>query len=311
MVDRMDVDSKLADPVMSQHEPPDPLLLLRESLPPFINKNISYALGDEYVPDFAPPEDATLPELLRHILDKWLSVFQNSALSSYKSCIQSLLKLSLDLDADTKRLSNLARRLLVAIGKSSLALRSASKDPVPRSAIAPPALISGTTRLSGPLQPVILDGPNISWRHSNGTRFSIRGTAEAVHYFSTRGHPTVLILPEARLEGVDSKHPEDAPFFQAVKNLGRALVTTPDQEYDDAYICDLARRNCAVVVSNDRFRDHIYQMEAVGEEVARSWTLWLNSCRLGFTFAGDQFVPNPAFNWERAARVGIELRLPS
>lgn len=155
----------------------------------------------------------------------------------------------------------------------------------------------------------MLDGSNIAWRHSDSTRFSVRGVAEAVHYFSTRGHPTVLILPEARLEGVERYHEDEAPFLHAVRCLGDALVATPEKDYDDAYICDLARRNASVVVSNDRFKDHIYQMQAVGGHVAREWSVWFESCRLGFAFRGDHFIPNPAFNWEKAAKVANELKL--
>lgn len=130
-----------------------------------------------------------------------------------------------------------------------------------------------------------------------------------MHYFSTRGHPTVLILPEARLEGVERYHDDEAPFLHAIRCLGDALVATPEKDYDDAYICDLARRNASVVVSNDRFKDHIYQMQAVGGHVAREWSVWFESCRLGFAFRGDHFIPNPAFNWEKAAKVANELKL--
>lgn len=309
MVDRMDVDEDLPNSSTLPEQPPDPLLLLRQSLPPFINSYLIHSLGEEFLSHFAPPPNATLPSLLKFLLDKWLSVFQQTPLSPHKSSIQSLHKLSLDLNADPDTLSTLAQRLLIAIGRSSLAAKSVSKQPVPAVFNLSLNLVSGVPRQLGFLQSVVLDGSNIAWRHSNSARFSIRGVAEAVHYFSTRGHPTVLVLPEARLDGVERYHEDEAPFLHAIRNLGDAFVATPETEYDDAYICDLARRNAAVIVSNDRFKDHVYQMQAVGGQAAKEWSLWFESCRLGFTFRGDNFIPNPAFNWEKAASVAGKFRL--
>lgn len=43
-----------------------------------------------------------------------------------------------------------------------------------------------------------------------------------------------------------------------------SLVLVPGADYDDAYMCNYARRKGGVVVSNDLFRDVIYQASASG-----------------------------------------------
>lgn len=93
-------------------------------------------------------------------------------------------------------------------------------------------------------------------------------------------------------------------------NGGGMLVLTPDQDYDDAYLCAYARQHGGVVVSNDVFRDLVYQASADGVGRAASWDGWLSQCRLSFTFGGDEFLPNPAFNWRKAAATARRLRLP-
>lgn len=303
MTDSMDVDT------IESIEPSDPLGLLRQALPSFIEANVIHALGRDYLSYFAPPQDATLPQLLRYILDKWISIFKDSPLAPHKHSIESLHRLSLDLNANSDTLHHLAKNLLIAIGRSSLVIRTESRQPVTTIPNLQLRLVSSVLKVPGQLPSIVLDGSNIAWRHSKNTRFSIRGVAEAVQYFSTRGHPILLILPESRLAAVDRQHQEDLVIIQAIKGLGDKLVTTPEDDYDDAYVCDLARRNCAIVVSNDKFRDHVYQMEAVGKQAADDWKTWFEHCRLSFTFRGDYFIPNPAFNWEKAATIAHVLRL--
>lgn len=213
-------------------------------------------------------------------------------------------------------MDKIAQALLHVIGKSSLAARipsshSAREPKLPLPHAGGLHLVSGAphVRLSAAeLLPVVLDGANIAWRHG-GSHFSLRGAAEALHYYSTRGHATVLFLPEARLSRCDRE--EDRPLFDAVNALagGQSLVKTPESDYDDSYICHFARRYGAVVVSNDAFKDQVYQATAEGEDEAKGWEKWFAACRVSFTFRSDLFIPNPAFNYQKAAVVAKELAL--
>lgn len=161
-----------------------------------------------------------------------------------------------------------------------------------------------TQPISSTRIPVVLDGSNIAWRHGN-SHFSIRGVVLAFRHFYDRSHPVVVFLPEARL-----RNPSPDPDFVAVSGLRGTsyLVLTPDSDYDDAYICDFARDHAAVVVSNDAFKDHAYQASAVSDKEEQLWKTWFTACRLSFTFRADQFLPNPAFNYERAAKIASSLR---
>lgn len=167
---------------------------------------------------------------------------------------------------------------------------------------------------------VALDGSNIAWRHGVSRRFSVRGVAEALAYFAQRGHPCVVFLPEGRLReaprappGGEALPEGELEAFRALKSLegGTALVLTPEKDYDDCYITHFAREYMAVVVSNDRFEDQVYQAQAEGPLAAEEWRLWIAACRVPFTFHGHAFVPNPAFSMERAATVARNLQKPA
>lgn len=177
--------------------------------------------------------------------------------------------------------------------------------------VVPVASLPGTAAVK---MPVVLDGSNISWKHGCSKRFSIRGAAEALQFFVTRGHPTVLFLPEARLRDRPRTEfaAEDTAAFEAIKSLEGSdmLVLTPDRDYDDAYLTHFARQHRAVVVSNDAFADQVYQASADGLNPAAAWKRWLSACRLPFTFQSHAFLPNPSFDFDKARRVAADLALP-
>lgn len=170
--------------------------------------------------------------------------------------------------------------------------------------------------------PVVLDGSNICWRHGQLRGFSLGGALLAFRHFEQRGHNVVIFLPESRVVQVELKGDAESGKQDIDTNEMRIniwkreleqlrqvtkLVVTPPGDYDDAYICDYARRHGAIVVSNDAYRDVVYQASADGHEKGQRWSEWLTACRMTFTFHGDEFLPNPAFHWERAARVAAEL----
>lgn len=178
-------------------------------------------------------------------------------------------------------------------------------EPVPSPAFPPPR---------PDRQPVVLDGSNLAWAHGRSRRFSMYGAAEAAVHFRSRGHAVALVLPDARVRvpppaSAGQVERKAVAWVQSLRGSDM-LVATPDVDYDDAYITHLARRAGAVVVSNDRFADQVYQAGADGPAAAKGWRDWIAACRVSFAFQGDTFVPNPAFDYGRAARVARELALP-
>lgn len=158
--------------------------------------------------------------------------------------------------------------------------------------------------------PIVLDGSNIAWRHGKSSYFSMRGVILALQFYLPRVCDVALFLPEARLE--PQHRDADAMSYDEIHALkgSKHLVLTPANDYDDAYMCSFARKHAAAIVSNDEFRDHVYQASADGERCEREWSQWLQACRVSFTFCQDEFVPYPAFNWTKAASVASQLRFP-
>lgn len=208
---------------------------------------------------------------------------------------------------------------------SSFVKQSHARTPAPvgmSGPVNPPGRAQQPGESSQPPQKmaVALDGSNIAWRHGVSRRFSIRGVAEALAYFSQRGHPCVVFLPEGRLRDPRRAPEEEKALpegeleaFRALKELegSTMLVLTPEKDYDDCYITHFAREYGAIVVSNDRFEDQVYQAQAEGHGAAEEWRQWIAACRLPFTFHGHAFVPNPVFSMERAAGVARDLRRPA
>lgn len=155
---------------------------------------------------------------------------------------------------------------------------------------------------------VVLDGANIGWKRGVN-QFSMAGAAAALAYFQRRGHPCTLVLPEGRFRAPSNTDDEATRWVRELRGT-EALLEAPDSDYDDAYVTGLARRTAAIVVSNDKFADQIYQAQANGEHAAREWREYLAKCRCSFAFVGDTFVPNPAFDFVRAAEAARRYAVP-
>ncbi|KAA8492225.1 NEDD4-binding protein 1 [Porphyridium purpureum] len=144
---------------------------------------------------------------------------------------------------------------------------------------------------------VILDGPNVAWKHGVNQHFSWRGIVLAVAYFLTRNFSCIAFVPESRLNSASFACPADRAFVVELMQAG-LVVSVPADDYDDAYAIDYARQHAAVLMSNDTFRDFLYQ---ANNEYARSLLeQWFANCRWSFSWHLDELVPNPLFDYERA-----------
>jgi hypothetical protein len=65
--------------------------------------------------------------------------------------------------------------------------------------------------------------------------------------------------------------------------------------HQDSYCIAYARKHGGSIVTNDRYWDYI---EKAGSGRARAEALqWIRSHCISFTFAGDEFLPNPDFQF--------------
>lgn len=306
---------------------------LQTALHPFLQSQIENALGPEYLDQFLPPRNSSLSTFLDMIKKRWISIFCDSPIAPLKKTIENLHANSKrpslnptatqadDVAREVEQLLEVVRPSAAAkvahlrnrLSKPDFSISMPSSDDkqfqVSRRPRAPPPPPSFLSEYRGN-QPVVLDGSNIAWRRGS-TKFYLPGAIVAYQYFATRGHPTFLFLPDARLERPRKLTGDEAIAYDILESMKTSphLILTPGDDYDDAYICHYARVAAALVVSNDNFKDHVYQANAEGDEHANQWKTWFRACRLSYTFQGDVFLPNPAFNYQRAAETAKRLNI--
>ena len=83
-----------------------------------------------------------------------------------------------------------------------------------------------------------------------------------------------------------NKIPTDLEILHVLDSQG-LLIKTPPMDYDDSYCLQYAKSKRAVVISNDRFWDHIKKHPETKN--------WIRGHNCSFTFAGDDFIPNPDY----------------
>eukprot|EP00189_Rhodosorus_marinus_P008320 CAMPEP_0184754886 /NCGR_PEP_ID=MMETSP0315-20130426/44860_1 /TAXON_ID=101924 /ORGANISM="Rhodosorus marinus, Strain UTEX LB 2760" /LENGTH=442 /DNA_ID=CAMNT_0027234331 /DNA_START=565 /DNA_END=1893 /DNA_ORIENTATION=+ len=149
----------------------------------------------------------------------------------------------------------------------------------------------------------VVDGPNVAHRHGFGN-FSPKGMLCAHAYFTWHGFNCVVVVPDGQLrlqmmnESDSSMEADSNEVVLALRKLVLKgdLVLTPREDYDDSYIVNYGMSKGAIVVSNDRYRDHLCQAEARGKKFLELLTKYLKACRLSFAFRGDEFIPSPDFD---------------
>eukprot|EP00186_Timspurckia_oligopyrenoides_P005222 CAMPEP_0182446470 /NCGR_PEP_ID=MMETSP1172-20130603/4223_1 /TAXON_ID=708627 /ORGANISM="Timspurckia oligopyrenoides, Strain CCMP3278" /LENGTH=362 /DNA_ID=CAMNT_0024642403 /DNA_START=21 /DNA_END=1109 /DNA_ORIENTATION=+ len=152
---------------------------------------------------------------------------------------------------------------------------------------------------------VVLDGPNVGWRHGQNVKFSWNGIFLALHWFYSRKFYPIAFIPESRISALRSESIQNSSLEMISKQLEywtgmHCIVVTPKDDYDDVYSLDYARRNGCLLVSNDKLDDHVIQAAAISEQNKMDLSNWLDQCRLSFTFHVDEFLPNPAFDYPSA-----------
>ena len=153
---------------------------------------------------------------------------------------------------------------------------------------------------------VVLDAPNIARKHGKKS-FSSKGLLICVDYWRNKGHKVVAFLPEHYV----SRKPNPGATMTVSEYLEPKLIVddksildklerqevlfyTPPQDYDDSYCIQYARQNNGVIVTNDLYRDHI---EKTNDKDKGRVRRWIRQHCISFLFVGDQFVPNPDFEF--------------
>ena len=91
-----------------------------------------------------------------------------------------------------------------------------------------------------------------------------------------------------------AKDPDDREYLNRLLDEG-LIFQCPPQDYDDSYAIDYLKRIPSVIVSNDLFRDH---MQRHSQQEKR----FIKAHLISYTWAGDEFMPNPQFNWDNMIR---------
>eukprot|EP00871_Galdieria_phlegrea_P003193 jgi/Galph1/3875/GphlegSOOS_G2524.1 len=151
---------------------------------------------------------------------------------------------------------------------------------------------------------IVLDGANIAWKHGKHQKFSALGIVLAWEFFIHRNYECVCFLSET----CKLKDNESYGILHEMKEKND-LVFTPAEDYDDAYIIYYAQKHGGLIVSNDRFLDHLEQIRE--DTSRRRMAQWLTYCRLTFTFRENEFLPNPSFHMAAAIRCMHDWKEPS
>lgn len=326
--DAMEVDavSSVPIPITLDSAVQSLLSLLETSLRTFVERQISIQLGPEMVSSFMPDSSSTCLHFLDFIDRKWIALFSDSSLSSLRHTVlqtKSLLKgvqshltsdgILVPSSTSANDIAQAVETLLMAIAPSRAVEAAHVRRAIPLIRVQPKSPTIGEkvakTVHHHSEMAVILDGSNVAWHFGHSKTFLLRGALLALQYFQNRGHaPVIIFLPEGRMNS--SCRDDDAVSYDELDNMrGRgSVVLIPGTDYDDAYMCTYARKVGGIVVSNDLYRDVVYQASASGPLQADEWSQWLTACRLSFTFRVDEFIPNPSFTWSRAARVAESLK---
>ena len=93
--------------------------------------------------------------------------------------------------------------------------------------------------------------------HHDGV-FSSVGIKLVVDYFKNKGHKDIkAFVPRFRENHENTKDPEILKQLEKE----RILVFTLSRSYDDGFILETAKRKNAVIVSNDNYKDKIFEEE--------------------------------------------------
>ena len=147
---------------------------------------------------------------------------------------------------------------------------------------------------------VVVDYQNVAMSYGKNKRFICKGIELCIDYWETKGFTVVGFVPRYILQNNVSKNPDPAKIPDDRKYLQRLwddghIFQCPPQDYDDSYAIEYLKRKPSVIVSNDLFRDHMQSCSQQEKE-------FIKAHLISYTWAGDDFMPNPQFDWDNMIR---------
>ena len=142
-------------------------------------------------------------------------------------------------------------------------------------------------------RPVIIDGANAARMYLDKPRGDALGLIEIYNFCKLHGHDYVRIyIKKYRVKG----RPEEVMF-----NVDKFNEEIPDSDVviipvdldDDSFFIRDAIEKDAILVTNDRLKDH--QKLLTGKDRSR-FDEWITRSRCGFTFLDGTFSPDPNFS---------------
>ncbi|KAL9919938.1 uncharacterized protein ACN427_001671 isoform 1-T1 [Glossina fuscipes fuscipes] len=133
---------------------------------------------------------------------------------------------------------------------------------------------------------IIIDGSNVAFGHALCKNFSVRGLKIAIEYFEKMGHEVKAIVPQFRISKNKSTEPDE---LERLHRAGK-IVLTPCKNlpgkasacYDDRFILQLACELDAVIISNDNYRDLLFENTAFKKIIENRV--------IGYTWCNDIFI---------------------
>ena len=147
---------------------------------------------------------------------------------------------------------------------------------------------------------VIVDYQNVAMSYGKNKKFICKGIELCIDYWEAKGFSVVGFVPRYVLQENGSKNPDPVKIPDDRKYLQRLLddghiFQCPPQDYDDSYAIEYLKRKPSVIVSNDLFRDHMQSCSQQEKE-------FIKAHLISYTWAGDDFMPNPQFDWDKMIR---------
>lgn len=145
-----------------------------------------------------------------------------------------------------------------------------------------------TAKGNSNLRFIVIDGSNVAMTHGNDEVFSCRGIKICVDYFVHRGHRVKAWVPLTKTYQKQGPNPPviNQEILEELKKQGylgytpaRTLNHKHFVSHDDPFILELAKKEDAVIVSNDNFREFVQEFRSIIEDRV-----------LSYVFSDDHFM---------------------
>lgn len=147
---------------------------------------------------------------------------------------------------------------------------------------------------------IVIDGPNLGMAHSgNSWPASSRGIEIGIRYYQNLGWDVRAFVPRHYLRQGGNRGVDDHKLLEKLLKEG-SLFATPSQDHDDHYWIAYALQTGALVVTNDRMKNHAEEHSEGKEDFYK----WRDEKVMSYMFVEDTFIPNPDFDLPPAPKKG-------